>query len=138
IEYPWSRAVTAREAARLIGTSGGTEFTATGPAPTAASLTWARAGALEMAWLKFVAALLRATAPISAGPIAKPKSRTMLVVAAAMPASRVGTVLTTVAVTDETAKEKPTPTSPIGTISEGSVAFVIGRVEAQICTSPIS
>ena len=53
-----------------------------------------------------------------------------LCVALAMPANGTGTVLTAVAVIDETQKEKPTPTSPNGTISEGSAVLVIGSAAA--------
>src|ERR1700733_10257024 len=131
VEYPLPRAVTACGAALLIATDGGTELTATGPAPSTAPR---RADSEESAFtavLNSPPALLSAIAPTTAEPRPTPKPPTMWVGAAASPASFAGTVLTTVAVTDETANAKPMPTRPIGRTIDVSVASVTDMVEAR-------
>src|ERR1700744_1825203 len=131
VEYPLPRAVTACGAALLIATDGGTELTATGPAPSTAARRADSEGSALTAVLNNPAALLSAIAPTTAGPRANPKSRTMLGGAAAMPASFAGTGFTTVAVTHEAANAKPTPTRPIGTSSDGSAVSVIDMLAAS-------
>src|SRR3954447_11755327 len=84
------------------------------------------------------AARLSEMAPMIAGPMVKPKSRRRLVVALAMPARWMRTVLTATAVTEETANAKPMPTrtsgGTIGTIDRWS----IGTCEDQKSPMAIS
>jgi hypothetical protein len=68
----------------------------------------------------------------------KPKSRSRLVVALAMPARWIRTVLTATAVTDDTANAKPMPTRASGTISGAIERSETGRVAAQKSPAAIS
>ncbi len=128
VQGEWMQVGQFREAAEAPFTARGPPSSSTAvPAPFSAG---GRAEPCREAE-KLSAARLRATAPMTAGPRVKPKSRSRLVVALAMPARWVGTVLTAVAVIDETVTEKPRPTRPSGRIREVKAVSVIGRVAAQ-------
>src|SRR5882757_6236816 len=127
---PWPSASTASDPARPARLSGGAEATASGPPSVeiwpATALTadgsWDSTNALP----KELSARLRDTAPTTAGPRVKPRAIKRLVAALAIPARGNGTVLTAVAVTEETASANPTPTRAKGTISAGSVVSATG------------
>src|ERR1700760_4781165 len=81
-------------------------------------------------------ARLSAIAPMIAGPRVNPRSRNMLVVALAMPARLIRTVLTATAVTDDTANANPIPITASGAITGPTDRCETGSVEIQ--KSPIA
>ena len=97
----------------------------------------ARSRALPATCVDLAAAWLSATAPMTAGPRLNPKSRSLLVVAVAMPARWLGMVLTAMAVTEETAKANPMPASTSGAMIGASDMPGTGTADSHRLPAPI-
>ena len=111
-------------------------LTASGPpaanTPVAAPAWSAGRDAVTRAAPSLLPAVLSATAPAMIGPRAKPRSRSRLVVALAMPARCSGTVLIATAVNELTDNAKPTPMSSAGaTIGTRLVSSTSSREASQ-------